>query len=77
MGQARSAHEGHVRVVLVLFSGAQAASHEACSLFSSERVLQSLLRNAVVPLAAALRDRPGLAMWEVARRAHSRRPELP
>ena len=59
------ASEYDCRVVLVLFNGADASSHEARALLSEERVLASLLAAAVRPLAAALRGFRSLAAVEI------------
>ena len=55
-----------VQIVLVLFNGALTRGSEACSLFThDERILDSLLANAITPLAHALRGYESLALWEV------------
>ena len=55
-----------VHIVLVLFNGALARGPEACSLFTPhEGMLESLLANAITPLAHALRGYESLALWEV------------
>ena len=54
-----------VRVVLVLFNGANVASHKACTLFSEARVLDSLLERAVRPLVTALTGHRSLSMLEI------------
>ena len=52
-------------VVLVLFNGADAKMQETRTLVSEERVLDSLLTNAVGPLAAAVRGYRSLAVIEI------------
>mgnify|MGYP006151345141 CR=1 FL=1 len=56
-----------VRVVLVLFNGAQVRGAQTCALFDGARVdvFESLLARAIRPLAAALRGYESLAMLEV------------
>ena len=61
---ALAAHYGVV-VVLTLFNGALAQSAEACSLFSDDAVLASLLESVVTPLAHAVRGYHSLGLIDV------------
>lgn len=55
-----------VRLVFTLFNGALARGRRDCGLFSIGDIVDTLVRNAIRPLAIAFRGYESLAMWEVA-----------